>query len=235
MKYEEIFEIVVEVLIDSLNCEKHLVTPNATIMGDLGAESIDFLDIVFRLEKGFNLKIPREELFPLEYFIDDPEYSHDGKITPTGITKMKELLPHIDLTEFEKNPDVNLVADLFTVSYIARFIAGKTQCRDTRNTPEVTFTATAIKIKELKPMDKVAVHPRTKEEYELMMAICHKAGGKWTSEKKLAVISWEDIGSDECISVETPSAFIHGITSYYTAKGFEIITVAEYFKRQKKA
>ena len=48
------------------------VTRDATLQGDLGAESIDFLDIVFRLERNFGIKIPRGELFP-ENVVADPE------------------------------------------------------------------------------------------------------------------------------------------------------------------
>ncbi|NMC21777.1 MAG: acyl carrier protein, partial [Thermogutta sp.] len=61
---EEIFEKVREVLVDALAVEEDEVRPDSTLVGDLGAESIDFLDIVFKLEKTFNIKIPRGELFP---------------------------------------------------------------------------------------------------------------------------------------------------------------------------
>ena len=61
---EEVFEKVREALVDALGVDDDEVTPEATLVGDLGAESIDFLDIVFRLEKSFDIKIPRGELFP---------------------------------------------------------------------------------------------------------------------------------------------------------------------------
>jgi acyl carrier protein len=60
MSRDEIFEEVKEVLIDALGLDDDEVTAEATLMGDLGAESIDFLDIVFRLEKAFDIKVPRE-------------------------------------------------------------------------------------------------------------------------------------------------------------------------------
>ena len=61
---EEIYAKVQETLVDALGVDDDEVTPEATLQGDLGAESIDFLDIVFRLEKNFNFKIPKGELFP---------------------------------------------------------------------------------------------------------------------------------------------------------------------------
>ena len=64
MSRDEILENVRNTLVEALAVEPDEVTEDATLQGDLGAESIDFLDIVFRLEKGFNIKIPRGELFP---------------------------------------------------------------------------------------------------------------------------------------------------------------------------
>ena len=60
MTQEEIYTKVSGTLIEALNVDEDQVTPNATLQGDLGAESIDFLDIVFRLEREFGIKIPRE-------------------------------------------------------------------------------------------------------------------------------------------------------------------------------
>jgi oligoendopeptidase F len=63
------------------------VVATARIGGDLGAESIDFLDIVFRLEKAFAIKIPRGELFP-EDVLTDPKYVQDGKVTELGLSEL---------------------------------------------------------------------------------------------------------------------------------------------------
>ena len=69
---DEIFEKVQATLVDALGVDEEDVTRDATLQGDLGAESIDFLDIVFRLERNFGIKIPRGELFP-ENVVSDPE------------------------------------------------------------------------------------------------------------------------------------------------------------------
>ncbi|MHC4126153.1 MAG: phosphopantetheine-binding protein, partial [Planctomycetota bacterium] len=101
------------------------VTLEATLMGDLGAESIDFLDIVFRLEKAFGIKIPREELFPAENLMTNPELVNNGKLTEKGLTELREKMPHTDITEFENDPDINKLADLFTVAAIVNYIENK--------------------------------------------------------------------------------------------------------------
>lgn len=125
MSREEIFEQVQEVLVDALGLDEDEITQDATLMGDLGAESIDFLDIVFRLEKAFNVKVQREELFPAEAVLSNPEYVSGGKVTEKGLAELRAKMPHTDLTDFEADPDVNKIADLFTVQAIVNFIDGK--------------------------------------------------------------------------------------------------------------
>lgn len=125
MSRDDIFNQVKDVLVDALGLDDDDVTEDATLMGDLGAESIDFLDIVFRLEKAFNIKVPREELFPAEAVMNNPEYVSGGKVTAKGLAELKAKMPHTNFSEFEKNPDVNKIADLFTVSAIVNFVEGK--------------------------------------------------------------------------------------------------------------
>ena len=122
---DEIFEKVREVLVEALGVDDDEVSPEATLMGDLGAESIDFLDIVFRLEKAFDIKIPREELFPAESFMSDPEYVSGGKLTPKGLDELRQKLPHTDLTPFEGDPDLNKLGNLFTVNAIVNYVESK--------------------------------------------------------------------------------------------------------------
>jgi acyl carrier protein len=101
------------------------VKPEATLMGDLGAESIDFLDIVFRLEKTFGIKIPREELFPAESLMNNPEFISNGKMTTKGLAELKAKMPHSDIAAFAQNPDMSKFADLFTVGMIVNFVESK--------------------------------------------------------------------------------------------------------------
>jgi acyl carrier protein len=122
---DEIFTKVSATLVEALNVDEDDIKPESTLQGDLGAESIDFLDIVFRLEREFGIKIPRGELFPESIFAGDPEFVQDGKVTATGLAELRARMPFADLTKFEQNPEVTALSDLFTVDMIARYIQGK--------------------------------------------------------------------------------------------------------------
>jgi acyl carrier protein len=122
---DEIVQQVQEVLVDALGVDDDEVTTQATLMGDLGAESIDFLDIVFRLEKAFGIKIPREELFPAENIMTNPEFVSSGKLTQAGLSQLREKMPHTDISLFENDPDINKLGDLFTVGAIVNYVETK--------------------------------------------------------------------------------------------------------------
>jgi acyl carrier protein len=124
MSETEVFEKVKETLVDALGVDDNEVTPQATLTGDLGAESIDFLDIVFRLEKAFSIKIPRGELFP-DNILNNPEFVQNGRLTPAGLTQLKKGMPHADFSEFEKDPNVSKMAELFKVQTIVNYIKTK--------------------------------------------------------------------------------------------------------------
>ncbi|MBX3402404.1 MAG: acyl carrier protein [Phycisphaeraceae bacterium] len=124
MTRDEILSKVRDVLVDALAVDDDEVTPSASLINDLGAESIDFLDIVFKLEQAFGIKIAQGELFP-EGVTQDPKFVKDGMVTTEGLAALKARLPHVDFTAFEKDPKVSKVASLFTVETIVRFIEGK--------------------------------------------------------------------------------------------------------------
>lgn len=121
---EEVFQKVQEALVDALGVDDDEVTPTATMVGDLGAESIDFLDIVFKLEKAFGINIPREELFP-DDILTNAEYVQDGKVTADGINELKTRLPWADLSKFEQNPRVQDFGNLLTVNDLCRYVQSK--------------------------------------------------------------------------------------------------------------
>lgn len=124
MTRDEIFEKVREVLVSALAVDEDEVTPDAVLTADLGAESIDFLDIVFKLEQAFGFKIGQGELFP-DNVAQDPEYVQGGKITPKGIAALKERLPHADFASLEADPRVERVGEIFTVDAVVRFCERK--------------------------------------------------------------------------------------------------------------
>jgi acyl carrier protein len=121
---EEIFAKIQEALVDALGVDDDEVTEDATLVGDLGAESIDFLDIIFRLEKAFDIQIPRGELFP-EDILTSTEFVKDGKMTDEGVVELKKRMPFANLDAFEKNPVVQDFGNLLTVADIARFVESK--------------------------------------------------------------------------------------------------------------
>jgi acyl carrier protein len=122
---DEIYTKVSATLVEALNVDEEDVKPTATLQGDLGAESIDFLDIVFRLEREFGIKIPRGELFPESIFQGDPDFVQNGRVTDKGLEELRERMPFADLSAFEKNPELSRLSDLFTVDLITRYIHGK--------------------------------------------------------------------------------------------------------------
>lgn len=124
MTRDEILEKVREVLVDALAVDEDEVTPEASLAGDLGAESIDFLDIVFKLEQAFGFKIAQGELFP-ENVAQDPRYVRDGRVTTDGLAALRQRLPHLDFSGFENDPQVARVAGLFTVDSLVNFVEAK--------------------------------------------------------------------------------------------------------------
>lgn len=118
-----------DVLVDALGVDDDDVVPTATLKGDLGAESIDYLDIVFRLEKKFTtaekpFKVAQGELFP-ENLMSDPSLVEAGKVTAKGIAMLKEKVPHVALDGFEADPQVTKLSGLFTVKSLCDFTERK--------------------------------------------------------------------------------------------------------------
>lgn len=124
MTRDEIFKKVQAVVADALAVDEAEVTPEASLQKDLGAESIDILDISFKLEQAFGIKIGQGELVP-EGVTQDPTFVKDGRVTPAGIAELKARLPHADFSQFEKDPQVNKVLSVFTVETIVRFVEKK--------------------------------------------------------------------------------------------------------------
>ena len=126
MERSEIFEKIQEILVDALAVDDDEVTLQATLIGDLGAESIDILDISFKLEQDFGFKIAQGELFP-EGITQDPDYVEDGKVTAKGIELLKERVPHFNFESLQADPAVENVAKIFTVEALVTFCEQKLQ------------------------------------------------------------------------------------------------------------
>jgi acyl carrier protein len=125
MTEQDVSNKVRDVLVDALGVDAEDVKPEARLVADLGAESIDFLDIVFRLEKAFGIKIQQSELFP-DNVLSDPRYVQEGKVTDAGMVELRARLPHAKLDEFDKTRSVNEFSNVFTVDTVVQFVRTKT-------------------------------------------------------------------------------------------------------------
>lgn len=129
MSRDDIFEKVQEVLEEALGADQDDITMDASLTTDLEAESIDFLDIVFRLEKTFStpetpFKISQGELFP-ENLMENPEWVQNGKFTESGMAMLHERMPHVDFSKFQDDREVTKVAELITVKSLVDFVERK--------------------------------------------------------------------------------------------------------------
>ncbi len=118
---QEIFLKVQDTLAGALAVNAKEIHLDASLTRDLGAESIDFIDIIFRLEKTFNLKIPTGELFPGN-ILNDERFVKEGKVTPEGLVELKARMPYMDLDAFARDPQVSKLAEYFTVRMIVAYL-----------------------------------------------------------------------------------------------------------------
>lgn len=121
---EEILAGVTNVLVDALAVDEEEVKPEATLVDDLGAESIDLLDIVFNLEKTFDIKIDRGELIP-EDLLSNTDFVQEGKLTDAGLNELRRRIPFADLETFAKNPMVQNITKVLTVNDMCHIVESK--------------------------------------------------------------------------------------------------------------
>ncbi len=100
-------------------------SPPRRLQGDLGAESIDFLDIIFRLEVEFRIKINQDELFPQSFLLDDSAFINDGRLTDEGLAALHQQMPYADWRKFERDRHLERIDDLFTVDLVTSFVGSK--------------------------------------------------------------------------------------------------------------
>ena len=122
---DQILARVTTVLVQALGVDEDDVTPAASLLGDLGAESIDLLDIVFRLEREFAITIPRGELFIEPNSPGEADYVRDGRVTTEGLAALRARMPYADLSDQERDRRLDNVTDLFTVDLLVRYVTWK--------------------------------------------------------------------------------------------------------------
>ncbi len=117
----EIFEKVKETLAGALGVDASEIQMESSLVRDLGAESIDFIDILFRLEKAFNIKIPSGELFP-GHILNQERFVLAGRVTPEGLEELRQKLPYLNVDAFAKDPELSKLADFFTVHMVIDYL-----------------------------------------------------------------------------------------------------------------
>jgi acyl carrier protein len=123
MTENEIYSKVQRVLVDSLGVDEADVTPEARLTEDLGAESIDYLDIAFQTERVFGIKIQPSDML-LGDIMTEP-YVEDGRITDVGIEEFRRRLPHVNLEALEQSRNVRDLRSVFTVDTLVRLLTEK--------------------------------------------------------------------------------------------------------------
>jgi acyl carrier protein len=122
---DDIYTRITRVLVQALGVEEDEIKPSATLQGDLGAESIDFLDIVFRLEREFMIKVDRDELFPESVLLGDSAIIDNGRLTDDGLAALHTQMPYADWRERGRDRRLDRIDDLFTVDLVASYVNWK--------------------------------------------------------------------------------------------------------------
>jgi acyl carrier protein len=125
LESNEIDARIAKVLVEALGVEDAEIKPSATLQRDLGAESIDFLDIIFRLERDFAIKIHQNELFPDKVILGNSALIDDGELTDDGLAALRMYLPYANWTKVEQDRRLEGIDDLFTVELMASYIRWK--------------------------------------------------------------------------------------------------------------
>jgi acyl carrier protein len=129
MTRDEIGERVAQALVQALGVSRSDIKPETSLAGDLEAESIDFLDVVFRLEKDFGIEVARGELFPQE-LLRDPRLVSKGKLTAEGVTAIRERFGFTDLSALQPGLSVeDLMNNMLTVKLIVDYVEYKLRAR----------------------------------------------------------------------------------------------------------
>lgn len=123
MNVEKVYPKVREIIADVLVIDEEEISQNSRLIADLGAESIDFLDLVFQLEKEFSIKIPRGQLEKnARGDLAEEEFEKGGVLTVKGMQALKNYLSEVPESYFKANLKVNEIPMLFTVETFCKLI-----------------------------------------------------------------------------------------------------------------
>ena len=118
-----VFPTVADMVADALGCDVADVKPDASLIEDLGAESIDFLDMVFRLERAFKVKIPRGKIVEdARGTLPEAEFEQKGLVTEKGLAQLKTFLSEVPADRFRAPLKVAEIPRLFTVETFCKLV-----------------------------------------------------------------------------------------------------------------
>jgi len=123
---EEILAVlptVAATIADALGCDVEEVRPDASLIEDLDAESIDFLDMVFRLERAFKIKIPRGKIVEnARGTLTEAAFEHNGIVTDVGLTQLRAYLSEVPSERFRSPTKVKDIPRLFTTETFCKLV-----------------------------------------------------------------------------------------------------------------
>ncbi len=120
---QAIYPKVAATIADALACDEDKVKPDASLINDLGAESIDFLDIVFRLERAFKVKIPRGKIVEeARGPLTEDQFQSGGVVTEAGIARLREFLNEVPADRIKAPLKAAEIPKLFTVETFAKMV-----------------------------------------------------------------------------------------------------------------
>lgn len=123
MNVESVYPKVREIIADVLVIDEEEISKESRLISDLGAESIDFLDLVFQLEKEFDIKIPRGQLEKnARGNLTEDEFEKSGVLTPKGLIALKSYLSEVPATYFKSALKTNEIPTLFTVETFCKLV-----------------------------------------------------------------------------------------------------------------
>lgn len=120
---DAIYPKVAEIIADALGCDEEEVKPDSSLINDLDAESIDFLDIVFRLEREFKVKIPRgKAVEEARGELSEEEFEQGGVVTDAGFEKIKAYMTEVPADRFSSPMKSAEIPKLFTTETFCKMV-----------------------------------------------------------------------------------------------------------------
>ena len=120
---QTVFPKVAETMADALGCDVEQVKPTVSLIEDLDAESIDFLDMVFRLERAFKIKIPRGKIIEnARGDMPESEFEQKGVLTEPGLAQLKRYLSEVPAERFSNPMKVADIPRLFTPETFCKLV-----------------------------------------------------------------------------------------------------------------